>query len=272
MLSYVCPVCRSQASLELVICQAVDDAQARQMIEYLIKTYQPSLGAATLRYLRLHTPAKQRLSWARVRRVLGELVEAMRSRKVNRAGRDWPVGVEDWQAAFEAVFEAQGKGTLVLPLKDNAYLYAILVRRVDKSEAIAEAKAEMERRAGPRGAHVPGAVVGIGQAVERVMGAVMDGGAGSTATADSASRPQAQSPAQPSVPVGPSLAVRRMQEERERNLERRQRLLQRAAKGADVADVADAADRADAAGPGGDVAPGAQDGFSTMKPDAGRRM
>ena len=221
MLSYVCPVCRSQASLELVICQAVDDAQARQMIEYLIKTYQPSLGAATLRYLRLHTPAKQRLSWARVRRVLGELVEAMRSRKVNRAGRDWPVGVEDWQAAFEAVFEAQGKGTLVLPLKDNAYLYAILVRRVDKSEAIAEAKAEMERRAGPRGAHVQGAATSIGQALDEALRP--DAAPGAEASTG------AQPPAAPAgePPRYTSLAIRRMQEERLRNLQRRERMLQR---------------------------------------------
>lgn len=222
MLNYVCPVCRSKVSLEVVICQSVDDIQARQLIDYLIKTYQPTLGAATLRYLRLHTPAKQRLSWARVRRILGDLVDAMRSRKIKRSGRDWPVSVDDWQAAFEAVFAAQDKGTLVLPLKSNDYLFAVLVRIVDKSEAIAEAKAEMERRAGPRAAHVSGTATSIGHALD---GALQPGAAQGTGNANAA-----RAAAQTQEPVRyTSLAVRRMQEERQRNLARRERLLQRSA-------------------------------------------
>ncbi len=226
MLTYVCPVCRAEAGLELVIYQAVDDVQARQMIEYLVKTYQPTLGAATLRYLRLHTPAKQRLSWGRARRVLGQLVDAMRSRKINRAGRDWPVAVEDWQAAFEVVFEAQDKGTLVLPLKDNAYLYAVLMRRVDKSEAIAEVKAELERRAGPRDGRTHGAarIDALARAVDTAARSV-DGRA---ENAEDAARGVDADERQDAGPVRyRSLAARRMLEERERNLARRARMLER---------------------------------------------
>lgn len=219
MLTYVCPVCRAKASLEFVIYAAVDDAQARRLIEYLVMSYQPTLGADTLRYLRLHTPARQRLTWARVRKVLGEIVEAMRGRKVHRAGRDWPVTVDDWQAAYRAIFDAQDKGTLVLPLKDNAYLYAVLVRRVDKSEAIAEAKAEQERRSGPRAelsGHGLGVATSIGDALDNALAA-----APAPAACD-AHTPAAAAPAQVE-----GRAARLMREERERNLARRQRLLER---------------------------------------------
>ena len=167
VLKHTCPTCRTVQSLEAVVAAAVEDVEARRLVEYLVKTYQPTLGADTLRYLRLHTPAKQRMTWSRVHKVLGELVEAMRSRKINRHGREWPVTVEDWQEAYRRVFAAQEKGALSLPLKDNGYLYAILVNLVDKSEAVAEARALLDQRVGmresPRAAAAPaqiGAVVG----------------------------------------------------------------------------------------------------------------
>lgn len=236
MLTYVCPVCKTKASLELVIYVAVDDKEARHLIDYLVKTYQPTLGADTLRYLRLHTPAKQRLSWARVRKVLGDVVEAMRSRKVNRAGREWPVAVEDWQAAYRAIFDAQDKGTLVLPLKDNAYLYAVLVRRVDKSEAIAEAKAEQDRRSGPRAdlsGHSLGVATSVSAALDGAM-ATMPAAVACHPAVDAAGHPVADnnqtSGGQQAAAPAPvtSRAVREAREAIARHRSRRERLLQQA--------------------------------------------
>lgn len=221
VLKYTCPACRAEADLDAIIYAAVDDAEARRLVEYLLKTYQPTLGADTLRYLRMHTPAKQRLTWARVRKVLGELVEAMRGRKITRAGRDWAVSVDDWAAAYKAVFEAHEKGTLVLPLKDNAYLYAILVRMVDKTEAIAEARAEHDKRHGLR-ADVAGA---RGQAVS-VADALAGALAGAPQSAAPAPRPAPAANAS-AAPAAETPATKAMREQIARAQARRQRLLAR---------------------------------------------
>ena len=56
-----------------------------------------------------------------------------------------------------------------VPVKDNAYLYAVLVRRVDKSETIAEAKAEQEKKTGPRAAHVDGKFQSVSEAISAAL-------------------------------------------------------------------------------------------------------
>lgn len=144
-LMHTCPVCGAEESLDALMARMVDDDQVRRLIADVL-TCSLQLGSLTLRYLRLHKPAKHRLRLEKVRALLAELVPDMQRHLINRKGRDWAVPLDAWKAGFEAVFDAADKGSLTLPLEGNAYLYEVLLRQADRVEGADERDTEAARR------------------------------------------------------------------------------------------------------------------------------
>lgn len=166
-----CPSCGAEESLDALLLRMVDDDAVRRLIADVLTASFP-LGGLVVRYLRLHKPPKQKLRMDKIARLLAELVPDVRRNAIERNGRVWAVSADDWRGAFEAVFTAVDKGTLAVPLPGNAYLYSVLMRKSDKTEAGEENQRELERRVGPRQdtVTVRGQVMSIGQGLEQVYG------------------------------------------------------------------------------------------------------
>lgn len=132
-----CATCGAEESLDALIHRMIDDEQVRRLIADIMTTSLP-LGGLVLRYLRLHKPAKQKLRMDKVAKVLSELLGDMQRGTIERKGRGWSIDKEGWKLALEAVFAAELKGSLTLPLDGNAYLYEVVMRLSDKAEGEAE--------------------------------------------------------------------------------------------------------------------------------------
>ena len=153
VLTVTCGSCGAEESMDSVLMRMVDDDAVRQLVRDLLCSHY-SVGGTVLRYLRLFKPAKHKLGMPKVRVVLAELVPDISRAYIERKGRTWQVGQPQWAAAFAAVFAAVDKGTLKTPLPSNAYLYEVLMRQADASEAQAETQAEQQRRVMPQRDHV----------------------------------------------------------------------------------------------------------------------
>ena len=140
-----CPVCGAEESLDTLLLRMIDDETVRRLIAQVITDSIP-LGGLVVRYLRLHKPAKQKLRMSIVAGLLAELVPDMQRGVIARTGRSWAVDGDGWKAALQAVFDAQDKGTLGLPLQGNGYLYQVLMNMADKTEAVAEKQTDASRR------------------------------------------------------------------------------------------------------------------------------
>ena len=147
-LIHTCAVCGAEESLDALLARSVEDDELRRLVADVVTVSVP-LGKDVLRYLRLFKPAKQKLRVNKARLVLNELLLDMRRCFIERKGRRWAVTTEDWRAGFEAVFDASDKGVLRTPLDGSAYLYEVLLRRVNSSEAKAEAQLEHDRKHAP---------------------------------------------------------------------------------------------------------------------------
>lgn len=171
MLISTCQVCGAEESLDALILRMIDDDQVRRLIAAVLTTSLP-LGGQLVRYLRLHKPPKQRLRMDKLAKLLGELVPDIQRTAIERNGRMWVVGPDAWRTALQAVFDAHDKGTLTLPLEGNGYLYSVLMRIADKTEAVQEREHEAERKHGLSAATVTfkGQAMPIGAALERVYG------------------------------------------------------------------------------------------------------
>ena len=140
-----CAACGAEESLDALLHRMIDDDQVRRLIADIMTASMP-LGSLVVRYLRLHKPAKQKLRMDKVAKVLGELVPDMMRATIERKGRSWAIDKEGWKLALEAVFAANNKGSLTLPLEGNAYLYEVVMRLSDKVEGAAEKQAETTSR------------------------------------------------------------------------------------------------------------------------------
>ena len=141
-----CTVCGAEESLDALLHRMIDDDTVRRLIAQVVNDSLP-LGALVVRYLRLHKPARQRLRMKIVAQLLAELVPDMQRGRIERSGRSWVCDGDGWKAALQAVFDAQDKGTLGLPLQGNGYLYQVLMRMADKDEAAVEKQNHDARRA-----------------------------------------------------------------------------------------------------------------------------
>lgn len=136
-LTNACPVCGAEESLDSIVARLIDDDQTRRLIADLL-CHNLVIGGHVLRYLRLFSPAKQRLRMGKARAVLAELLPAIQSGVVTRKGREWRLDTDGWNAAFDALFRNADAGTLRRPLDSNAYLFEIVLRLADQVEAAAE--------------------------------------------------------------------------------------------------------------------------------------
>jgi len=166
-----CPSCGAEESLDALLLRMIDDDTVRRLIADVLTASFP-LGGIVVRYLRLHKPLKQQLRMDKVARLLAELVPDVQRNAIERNGRNWLVSVDDWKGAFAAVFTAVEKGTLSLPLTGNGYLYSVLMRKSDRSEAEQEAQRELDKRVRPDRdtVQVRGQTMEIGAALETVFG------------------------------------------------------------------------------------------------------
>jgi hypothetical protein len=161
--THACPVCGAEESLDALLARVVDDAEARGLVADVISLSLP-LGTLAVRYLRIHTPPKQKLRLSMVKALLSELVPDMQRAYIERKGRVWATPPAAWTMAFQAVFDAHERGTLSYPLRGNAYLYEVLMRQADKAEAGQERESEANKRG--RG-HQAGAVT-LGDVITKV--------------------------------------------------------------------------------------------------------
>jgi hypothetical protein len=171
LLISTCKVCGAEESLDALIARMIEDDQVRRMIADVL-TQSFSLGGMVVRYLRLHKPAKQKLRMDKVAKLLAELVPDIQRTAIERSGRTWVVGPDAWRAALEAVFDAHTKGTLELPLEGNGYLYSILMRIADRTEASQERQSEADRIHRPNQATVTvrGEPMSMGDALQKLYG------------------------------------------------------------------------------------------------------
>ena len=168
-LTNTCQACGAEESLDALLMRMIDDDQVRRLIATVITASLP-LGGLVVRYLRLHKPPKQKLRMDKVAKLLDELVPDIQRTAIQRAGRTWAVSGDSWRAAFQAVFDAQERGTLTLPLEGNGYLYATLMRMAGRTEAAQERDTEAGRKHGIGAATVTvkGPAMSIGSALDQV--------------------------------------------------------------------------------------------------------
>ena len=109
-----CPNCGAGMSLDALIAHE----ECRQLLAEVMQVGLP-YGRAVIRYLGLFRPAKRELRMERVARLLRELLPDLQRGAITRAGRDWPLTPEQWQAGLQAVLDAADKGTLKIKLANN---------------------------------------------------------------------------------------------------------------------------------------------------------
>lgn len=123
------------------------DVEAREAMEAALASA-PPLGPLITRYLGLFRPRERALQLKRIDRLLRELGATIASGKVRRHGRDWPAPLPLWREALDAVLDSRDTLTLPLPLKDHHYLYEVVARLANRTEAAAETRVEESRRLG----------------------------------------------------------------------------------------------------------------------------
>jgi hypothetical protein len=112
----------------------------------LIQSIPPSMIGALLRYLELFKPKIQSLRWSRRLALTEELMPMIKSGTVQRNGITYAMPMQAWEAEMMKLVSNR-PASLVLPLKTNGYLLSIMVGRVEKNLAAAEAK-EIEAQRG----------------------------------------------------------------------------------------------------------------------------
>lgn len=132
--SVPCPYCGKDVDIiQGMELQAGNDWTA------LIQGLQPSLIGALLRYLELFKPLKQALRWSRRLALTQELMPMIKSGQLERNRIVYAMPAQVWEGAMLNLVSNR-PASLVLPLKSNGYLLSIMVGKVEKNLAVAEAK------------------------------------------------------------------------------------------------------------------------------------
>lgn len=118
-----CPCCGASMSLDALI--GHDDARAALVS---VVSLGGDLTKSMMRYVGLFRPAKTDLSFARVTKLIGELLPDIRSGRISRDGKLFDAPEQAWVWAFEQTLNARGYGNLQVPLKGHGYLYEVLSR------------------------------------------------------------------------------------------------------------------------------------------------
>lgn len=116
-----CPNCGVTMSLDALI--AHDDARAALR---LLVQLGGDLAALTVRYLGLFRPAQTELTFARVAKLLGEILPDMQAQRIARKGAVYDAPPAAWLWAMQEVLASRDSGKLTLPLKNHGYLYEVI--------------------------------------------------------------------------------------------------------------------------------------------------
>lgn len=115
----------------------------------LLAGMEPALGRATVEYLALFTPAKQKLRLAKAVKLVAALDALVREGSVcrdERGGVRRPATAAHWVAGIEQMLEQRAR--LTLPLANHHYLRAIVYGLADQADAVAERQREADKKAG----------------------------------------------------------------------------------------------------------------------------
>ena len=124
-----CPNCGALASLDALI---DNDAAAQALTLALSMT---PLGRLLVKYLGLFRPQSNQLTWARVVKILGELMPMIQSERVERNGQLYEAPQTTWCSAIETVLNMRDLGKLDLPMAGHGYLFEIIASVSKRTEA-----------------------------------------------------------------------------------------------------------------------------------------
>lgn len=145
--SVPCPYCGKDVDLIQGI-----ELQAGNDWTPLLAELPPSLIGALFRYLELFKPPKQALRWSRRLALTEELMPMIKSGQLERGGITYAMPRQAWEAEMMKLVSNR-PASLVLPLKSNGYLLAIMFGKIEKNLAADEAKQiEAQRNRGQVGA------------------------------------------------------------------------------------------------------------------------
>jgi len=129
MMEIRCPSCGAQMSLDAII----DNDAAAQSLQLALSI--TPLGKLLVRYLALFRPVSRKLSWSRVATLLGELMPAIETQRIERDGKVYDAPHDVWCMAIEQMLVARENGKLQLPMKSHGYLFEIIVTEQAKAQA-----------------------------------------------------------------------------------------------------------------------------------------
>lgn len=116
-----CPNCGAIADMDLLITN--DDARDALAAVTVISG---DLGKAVIRYCGLFRPAKSQLSFARLAKLINELLPDIQSQRIERNGQLYDAPHEAWLHAISVMLGKRDNNELGLPLKSHGYLYEII--------------------------------------------------------------------------------------------------------------------------------------------------
>ncbi|XXQ69009.1 hypothetical protein ACKLNO_03890 [Neisseriaceae bacterium B1] len=116
-----CPCCGAENSLDALL--ANDDARDALLAVMNIGGEPAKLA---VQYLGLFRPAHTVLTWARMAKLLNELLPDMQRAAITRDRVDYPAPTEAWIYGFREMLARRNSGSLKLPLKSHGYLYEVI--------------------------------------------------------------------------------------------------------------------------------------------------
>jgi hypothetical protein len=143
-MNLTCPEC--SASFPVVAGFLEQDGKRFGM---LLAGMEPNLGRATIEYLSLFTPAKQKLRLTRAVKIVAALDALVREGTVcrdERQGVRRPASVSHWVSGMEQMLEQRAR--LTLPLLNHHYLRSVVFGIADQAAAGDERQREQNARAG----------------------------------------------------------------------------------------------------------------------------
>lgn len=127
-----CPECGTAMSLNVLI--AHDDAREALIA---LAGISDGLARALLKYLTLFRPSEKDLSFARVAKLLNELLPMIRAETVERKRQTYPAPREAWIWAAGKCIEARDAGRLKTPLTGHGFLLEVITQWTAEKTAVA---------------------------------------------------------------------------------------------------------------------------------------
>ena len=134
-----CTACGAHGSIE----QFTSDGDARKSVE-LVSGLPADLGPVVVRYLGLFRPMKRGLTWDRVLKISGEIVEMINQGAVEQRGKRFPATPDMFAAAMQQMLDTRER--LDLPMSSHGYLIKIVAGESPREAARTESAQEELKR------------------------------------------------------------------------------------------------------------------------------